>query len=335
VLKNVAIVGLGRMGSALATIIGKNRDLESLALVSSDPEIVTNINQNRINPRFSWFSAPPNISKSYGNINDIPSNTDILFLALPSKYISDLFENWLKPNPKIIIVNTSKGVSQKDNDFFSRVVKQRFQLEIVTLSGPNFAEDIINNHETFVTTIAHPNKEILNKCESLFQNSNIKFYQTSDQIGTELLGSLKNLLAILLGLMKSLHATESAIASIFNISLLFVKDTLNKFHCNAETIYLPCGIGDIFLTCNSMKSRNYQFGYSLGTKLINNNSAENLQHNNNKILCEGKNNINTIINLLLQNNIEYLPFILLNKLILNQLTINEFQQQLNSYYLAS
>ena len=97
-------------------------------------------------------------------------------------------------------------------------------------------------------------------------NNYIKLRETDDVVGTEICGSIKNVLALAAGMLEGLGANDSTKAMMLTEAVHDMEEILDAFNARKRTVTSYAGIGDLLLTCTSVKSRNYRFGKLLGEK---------------------------------------------------------------------
>jgi glycerol-3-phosphate dehydrogenase (NAD(P)+) len=97
----------------------------------------------------------------------------------------------------------------------------------------------------------------------LFNNSHFKCIEIKDEIGAEIIGALKNVMAIGMGIAYQLHTSINTRAAMLSQSTKEISKIVSLYGGNPETITQFCGIGDIYLTCTDEKSRNFSFGKSI------------------------------------------------------------------------
>ena len=176
-------------------------------------------------------------------LSDVLTNAKIIVLCVPSVAVPYLLPYLPKQIPMII---ATKGMLD-DKPF------KKFK-DIMVLSGPGFAEDIKAGKETFLTATDERIKRI-------FQADFLKFDYTDDEKGVLMCGSLKNVYAILAGLL-NLKKGTSKWRDFIDVVSREMKDILKANGANPKTVDLACGIGDLELTCD-IPSRNYQYGQIL------------------------------------------------------------------------
>ena len=141
---------------------------------------------------------------------------------------------------------------------------------IVILSGPNFSSELIGNKPS-ATVLSSLNKKSLLEVSELFSLEKLRIYFNNDIIGTQLGGAMKNVIAIACGFAKGKNLGENAKAAIITRGISEIVKLGVRMGAKRKTFYGLSGIGDLTLTCSSLKSRNTKFGYDLakGGKLNN------------------------------------------------------------------
>lgn len=256
----ITVLGAGAYGLALATVLNEKNDVTVYSVIKSE---IDSLNETYRNEKLF-----PNIEisrkiKFTNNIDEALKDTNFIVIAIPTNYLSDtvnLLNN--KINKDINICIASKGINNKECKFAYDIVHDILKTDnISVLAGPSFAIDTIKK-ENIILSLAGNNIEDLKK----FFPSFIKIETTSDIIGVELCGTLKNIFAISCGILDGMNTSESTKSSYLTKIINETTNIIYKFNGLKETILLSCGIGDIILTCSSKKSRNFSLGYLIGSK---------------------------------------------------------------------
>ncbi len=145
------------------------------------------------------------------------------------------------------------------------------QVTVALLTGPSFARDVASGLPTALTLACQDPKaaEILQQqiaCETL------RIYRTTDIVGAELGGALKNVIAIACGTVIGAGLGESARAALMTRGFAEVVRWAKHLGAQSSTLYGLSGLGDLALTCSSEQSRNYQFGLAIGAGKVGNQS---------------------------------------------------------------
>lgn len=273
----ISIIGTGIYGVALALNIAENN--HDILMWSENQELVQSFKKNHSLDTITKAKFPQNINLT-NNIEEAIKNTDLIILVPASKYIRSVvnsMKDYYKPSIPVCIA--SKGIENDTCMFLSDVVKEVLNTKyLAVISGPTFASDLINK-EPSALTLAGNNKKVILSVQKAFSNKYLKFRVNHDIWGTELCGSIKNVIAIASGILEGLGYLESTRAFLITESIHDIKELLEKLECNPKTILSFAGIGDLILTCSSSKSRNYSFGKLLGSKVSKNEIEEYLKTN--------------------------------------------------------
>lgn len=299
-MKKILIIGAGSWGTALANTLAQNN--KNVFLWTRSQNIAEHINKININKNyFKNITLNKNIKSFSGKID--PKFYSDIFYVLPAKAFENFALDYLINGKIQNFIICSKGLGEK-GELISKLAKEKFKIKnLFILSGPSFADEVILNMPTALSLAGKKNHEMIGK---LFQNTNIRLYYSKNIKTLEYLGILKNIYAIGAGIIDALNLGENAKASYLTRCLFEIKSTLHFKKLNQDQLFSLGGIGDIFLTSNSKRSRNYSFGY----QFIKNNSQKSL---NQKITIEGFNSI-FVINKNENMNLNQLPIL---KTILN------------------
>ncbi|MFW6131784.1 MAG: NAD(P)H-dependent glycerol-3-phosphate dehydrogenase [Candidatus Aminicenantaceae bacterium] len=263
---NVCVIGGGTWGSAFALHLGRKGIDTSLWIREKD--IFLDMQENFENKTFlPGFVFPPSVSFS-NNIKSIVKDADIVFVAVPSKFCRKIYRNLaghLSSNQ--IIVSLTKGIEEKTLKRMSELVKEVFPPSALppyaVLSGPSFAREVAAQHPTTVV-VASKKLNLAQKIQHLISYKNFRAYTSSDIIGVELCGALKNVIAIATGISFSLGFGNNTAAALITRGIAEITRLGMKLGAKKETFLGLAGIGDLVLTCTGKLSRNRSVGYELG-----------------------------------------------------------------------
>lgn len=263
----VGILGAGAYAMAISSILdNNNHELTMWTEFLDEAEILQNTRKN--NKKMPGFSLSEKIDITT-NIEEAVLDKDLIILAIPTQFLDAVCKK-MQPyinNNKILIA--SKGIDQKTGFLVDKIISSNLNTQnIAILSGPTFAIDIPKKNQIGLS-IASSNKETKDLIKEIFKNEYVNLDYTDDIIGTELCGAIKNIYAIVMGLLEGLECNESTKAFFMTEIIKETKELINFFGGQTETILTYASIGDIFLTCNSKNSRNYSFG-----TLLSNNKNE-------------------------------------------------------------
>jgi len=278
-MKKILVIGAGSWGTALANTLAYNN--KNVFLWTEKQKISDQINKTKINKKyFKKILLHKNITSIFGKID--PKLYSFIFYVLPAKAFDKFLKNYLINNQVINFIICSKGLGEK-GEFVSDLAKENLRIRnLFILSGPSFADEVILNKPTALSLAGKKHHETIGM---LFQSSNLRLYYSSHIKTLEFLGILKNIYALGAGIIDALNLGENAKASYLTRCLYEIKSTLKIKKLDQEQLFSLGGVGDLFLTSNSSKSRNYNFGYRL---------IKNKLKNSEKITIEGLNSIHVI-----------------------------------------
>jgi glycerol-3-phosphate dehydrogenase (NAD(P)+) len=191
-------------------------------------------------------------------------NAEIMIIAVAMKGVIGLAEalSVLDLKPKII-VSATKGLDPVSQQTPSQIWQQTFpKSAIVVLSGPNLSQEIAQGLPA-ATVVASEDLQAATTVQQLFASENFRVYTNRDRLGTELGGTLKNVIAIAVGVCDGLQLGNNARAALITRALPELLRVGTALGGQAETFYGLSGLGDLLATATSPLSRNYQVGFQL------------------------------------------------------------------------
>ena len=261
-----SVIGGGTWGSVFALHLGRLNIETQLWIREHD--VYEETIRNRENTAFlPGFLFPPPVS-FFHDIKKAASSTEIVFIAVPSKFSRRIYEQ-LAPSLSSaqIIVSLTKGIEKNSLKRMSEVMEEVFSPlftpRIAALSGPSFALEVVQNHPTAVV-VASKDLNLAKKIQHLISSVSFRAYTSKDIIGVELGGALKNVIAIAAGISDSLEFGNNSNAALVTRGISEIKRLGIKLGARMETFSGLAGIGDLVLTCTGKLSRNRYVGYQLG-----------------------------------------------------------------------
>jgi glycerol-3-phosphate dehydrogenase (NAD(P)+) len=263
-MKKITILGSGVLGGAISNIVSFNGN--KAAIYSNDVESIKEINEKHTNKKYT--NCPLNKETiAYDNLSEAADKSDYIFVILPSKAVRVVLTELSCVNVNFTkkFVIFSKGIDEKSGKFFSEAIHDIFPTsDIAVLSGPNFAEEIIEQKAT-ITTLATESMAFFNELKPILDCNYFRVKYFNDPKAVQLSGLVKNVLAILCGLSEGLDLGKNTFAALMLRGIEEIKTLCLQYNLNEQVIGVPAGIGDIVLTCGSQKSRNMSFGFRVGT----------------------------------------------------------------------
>ena len=258
-MTDISIFGAGAFGTALAIALAKAGNTVEL-IARSQQHADTMVSKGENLPRLAGFSFPDGLTISH----DQPDPALICLLAVPTQSLAEFVrarrEHLIGRN----LVACCKGVDLASGLGPTGVILAECPTsEAAILSGPGFAADIAAGLPTALT-IAAKSDETAKYLQDVLSTPTLRLYRTTDTTGVELGGALKNIMAIAAGIAIGAGLGESARAALITRGFAELKGFARGAGADPETLAGLSGFGDLVLTCTSEKSRNYNFGLSLG-----------------------------------------------------------------------
>ena len=266
-MKNrILVLGAGAWGTAIANLLAENHN-KKIFLWAFEKKVSEDINKKKMN---SEFLPKIQLNKNIIAISDYSNMTpNYIFIVVPSQFVFSVVKKYTDSITKeskknISVIICSKGFDSKKRLLLSDVLKPFFSLKkIAILSGPSFAKLVVQKKPTAVT-VASRDLVLSKKVRELLKNKQFRVYINNDIIGVQINGAIKNILAIAAGITEGLGYGENARAAIICRGINEIEKVSIAFGGKKQTTLSLSGIGDIFLTCSSVSSRNYKFGYLIG-----------------------------------------------------------------------
>jgi glycerol-3-phosphate dehydrogenase (NAD(P)+) len=229
-----------------------------------EPEVVEEVNRDHRNSLFlPSASLDPGITAT-SSLTDAVSGADVLLLVPPAQHIRRMSAQLAEIVPRTThILVCSKGIEQATGQLMTQVTDATLPRHRVSvLSGPTFAHELAAGMPAAVTIASHDESEALAISETL-RSQTFKPYATGDVIGAQIGGAIKNVLAIATGMAAGLELGENMRAALITRGLAEMVRLGLAIGGRAETLMGLSGMGDLVLTCSSIKSRNMSLGVEL------------------------------------------------------------------------
>lgn len=263
---NITILGTGAYGLALSSMFLENNCNITMWTKSDDEleQLKKDGCNKKVLPDYK-ISKKINLTT---NLEDSLKDANLIVIAIPVKYVTSVImeiKKYYKKNQHICIA--SKGIEQGSCLFIASIVKKNIKTnKICVISGGTFAVDMIKKVPLGLT-LATKNKSTIIIMKKTLENEYLKLSPTSDVFGVEMYGAIKNVIAIAGGIIDGMGYPESTKCMFITKSLNDIVNLIYEMGGNKRTILTYAGIGDLLLTCNSVKSRNYSFGKMIGQRV--------------------------------------------------------------------
>lgn len=264
--EKMAILGAGSWGIAIANLLLKNgHDIRMWEFNRVDYE---NLLSNRMHDKRLPGIAIPEDVLITNDLEQAVTGVDYIIFAIPAQKVRQVCTSLdtIIESPKYYI-NLAKGIEIDTLFRMSEVIQSTIRRAgwdcIATLSGPSHAEEVSRNVPTSVV-VASKSPEFAGQVQSLFSNRFFRVYRSSDLIGVELGGSLKNVIAIASGITQGLGFGDNTSGALLTRGLAEITRMGVKAGADPLTFAGLSGIGDLITTCISRHSRNRYVGDRIG-----------------------------------------------------------------------
>ena len=262
-MANVAIIGAGSWGIALATVLCKNgHNVTIWSIVKSEIEMLKEKHEHV--DKLPGVILDDSIIFT-DDIEEAASGKDLFVMAVPSPYTrstSHLFAPYIEKDK--IIVNVAKGIEEDTLDTLTDIIDEEIpQAVTAVLSGPSHAEEVSRGIPT-TCVVGAKDKETAEYIQNLFMNEFFRVYTSPDVLGIELGGALKNVVALAAGIADGLGYGDNTKAALITRGIHEIAELGIAMGGKVESFTGLTGIGDLIVTCASMHSRNRRAGILIG-----------------------------------------------------------------------
>lgn len=252
----ITVLGDGGWGTALSIYLYEKGN--DVYLWSNFPDYAKILQERRENIKFlPGVKIPGGIQ-----IGTDFEESELIILAIPSKYMRDICKK-LKIKKAKCLLSVAKGIETGSLKRMSEVIQEEIPgVTVAVLSGPSHAEEVSRKLPTAVVT-ASSDFKLAEYIQQIFMGDRFRVYTTTDIIGVELGGSLKNVIAIAVGICDGLGLGDNSRAALMTRGMAEIARLGAGMGARRETFTGLSGIGDIIVTCISKYSRNLRFGHMI------------------------------------------------------------------------
>ncbi|MDE7469560.1 MAG: NAD(P)-dependent glycerol-3-phosphate dehydrogenase [Desulfovibrionaceae bacterium] len=267
-IQKVTLIGGGSWATALAHVLSYN--IPRITLLVRDPHVVNSIQSIHCNTKyFPDYTLAPSIGATT-SFSEAYDGADVIIYASAMQHARSLLEastQYIPPHA--IIVSASKGIEEHTMytmyDVIALCLPTHLERTCV-LSGPSFAKEVLENKFTTLV-VAGKHEDTALTVQKMFSTPTFKLYRSSDIIGVELAGAIKNVIAIATGIVDEVQQSYNARAGLIARGLAEMARLGLALGAEQQTFMGLAGIGDLLLTCTGELSRNRYVGTQLGKGL--------------------------------------------------------------------
>ncbi len=259
---NITILGSGGFGLALA-IMADNAGHHVTVWSAFSDEIETIKRTGGLKAKLPGVM----VNKTINLTTDIScvNGKDIVILGIPSPFLRSVCEQAAPFMSKdTIIINTAKGLESDSLKTMCQVAKECFpDNHVAVLTGPSHAEEVARGIPTTIVT-SSDSRDVSYYIQSVLSNQTFRVYVNDDEIGSEIGGTMKNIIALAAGVCDGLGYGDNTKAALMTRGMYEIANLGKALGAQEETFHGLSGIGDLIVTCTSMHSRNRRAGILIG-----------------------------------------------------------------------
>lgn len=260
----VTVIGDGGWGTALALNLLANH--HDVTLWGAFPDYIGEMRSSRQNRRFLPGVELPDTLKLESDLAKAVDKSAMCVFATPTQFLRGVLKKFreIVADPRRIVVNVAKGIEIDTWLRISEIIEAELgKVRFVALSGPSHAEEVSRRLPTLVTA-ASADAEAAQLVQQVFMNDRFRIYTSSDVVGVELGGALKNVMAIAAGVIDGMGLGDNPKAALMTRGISEMGKLGELLGGKASTFSGLSGIGDLIVTCTSGHSRNRHVGEELG-----------------------------------------------------------------------
>ena len=263
----IGVIGAGSWGTALSMVLaGKGHRVDLWVYEEDLCEVMNQERENRV--YLPGFQLPDSIHSSH-SLQEVVANKKILLLVVPTHVMRSTL-NAVKAfiDPDCLIINASKGIENESLLPIHKVIEETLPTfdSLAVLSGPTFAKEVAQGNPSAIVAAAQ-RQETAERVQALFNTDKLKVFTSTDLMGVEIGGALKNVVAIATGISDGLQLGFNTRAALINRGLVEIIRIGTAMGARPETFSGLSGMGDLVLTCTGDLSRNRTVGLKLGQGL--------------------------------------------------------------------
>jgi glycerol-3-phosphate dehydrogenase (NAD(P)+) len=262
--ESLGIIGAGSWGTALALLLAEKG--YSFPLWVYEEDLCASMIKKRENTLFlPGFPLHQNIHPT-ASLKEAVTDKSILLLVVPTHVMRQTIKN-IKPylKPGCLLINASKGIENETLCTIHQILEQELDVphESAAISGPTFAREIAEGLPSALVAAADT-LEIAERVRDIFSTPKMKVFTSTDALGVEIGGALKNVIAIATGICDGMKLGYNPRAALITRGLVEITRIGTAQGARPETFSGLSGMGDLVLTCTGDLSRNRNVGIQLG-----------------------------------------------------------------------
>ncbi len=269
-MSKIAVIGAGAWGTAIAIALGR-KGTHEVHLWAYEKEVVESVNARHTNDLFLAGETIPESVHATSSLPEALDGVGFVVSVMPSHHARRVWQQ-MKPHltQDMLFVSATKGIENDTHLRMTEVIREvltdggkGFNPRLGALSGPSFAKEVAQSHPTAIA-VASSDSDLTQIVQREFSDPVFRIYSNDDQVGVELGGALKNIIAIAAGVVDGLGLGYNTAAALITRGLAEMTRLTVACGGRAETMAGLAGLGDLVLTGTGGLSRNRTVGVELG-----------------------------------------------------------------------
>lgn len=262
-MAEITVLGAGSWALGIGLLLNDNG--HRVTIWSALPEEIRLLAEKRENPKYLPGIRIPEEIRLTENIEQAVSGAEVIVLAVASKFTRETAARLCGLIPEgSVVVNVAKGIESGSLMTLSEIIQEELpSATVAVLSGPSHAEEVARRMPTLVT-VASGEEETARRLQKIFASPVFRVYRSTDVLGIEIGGALKNVIALAAGMGDGLGYGDNVKAALITRGITEIARLAIKMGAHPETLYGLSGMGDLIVTCDSMHSRNRRAGILIG-----------------------------------------------------------------------
>lgn len=265
----MGVLGAGAWGTTLANLLAENG--AEVTLWSHSGELAERLARERRNTKYlPGVQLHPGVQPT-GELDEAARKKALVVAATPSHVMRGVVSDAaVSLESGVLVVSATKGIEndslQRMSEVFAEVLQPSLGARVAVLTGPSFAREV-SGHLPTAVTLAAASEAVAEEARDYFASPHFRVYTSTDVVGAELGGALKNVVAIAAGMADGLGAGHNGRAALITRGMAEILRLGQALGAQPLTLSGLAGMGDLILTCTSQLSRNYNVGLGLGRGL--------------------------------------------------------------------
>lgn len=275
--RSIVIIGGGAWGTALAINLAQRTNV--VLVIRSERE-AARVELTRENERYLPGMRIPAAVKVTADLEGALLSARLILIATPVSAFESILTSVAAIRRDLPVIWGCKGICPKTGEPLSVLAESILGSDACfgVVSGPCFASGLAELHPTAISIATNSGKATTLELARSLSNSHLRVYSNSDLVGVQICGAIKNVYAIAAGIIDGCGWNENTRAAMLTRAVAEAKRYLKKHDGKRSTLMGLSGFGDLYLTCCSRLSRNYQVGMALAAKMPLEDAVKRLGH---------------------------------------------------------